>query len=150
MSLVQLSFADIYHLKEAFEAFHKHLCKDEAEVGHKINVHKKYLCYAEEEESKDQQTLTFMTMGVAGNDQVDGTIKKNIEESTMELRQADTLFKITHKDYINFVNSMNPDIFITPTSSICSATSKKKREKAVKGSRELISEPLCSTIQPYD
>ena len=50
------------------------------------------------------------------------------------------------EDFIQAVKTFKPDIFITPIHSIVNKTSKKKKERAVKTSREYVTEELVKGL----
>ena len=123
--LLQLVFTDIYHLREVISEYGKHLeeKKDES------NPLKSFLGF-------DNQAITVLTMGIAGQEKVCGYPK----DMKLDLKQRDTSYTIKEEDFAETVKIFSPDIYITPTESILSTTSKKKRERAVKVSREFVNE----------
>lgn len=46
--------------------------------------------------------------------------------------------RITPEDYVELVKNFSPEVYTTPTHSIIPESSKKKKERAVKTSREYI------------
>ena len=55
-------------------------------------------------------------------------------------------FRIYSKDFVKAVKIFKPDLFMTPTHSIISTTSRKKSERAVKTSREYITKELVEEL----
>ena len=123
--LLQLVLADTYHLREVINEYDKHLEERKIEG----NSLKSFLGF-------DESSITVLTMGIGGQDKVSGYPK----DKKFDLKQKDTSYTITEEDFVETVKTFKPDIYITPTESILSNTSKKKRERAVKASREFVDE----------
>lgn len=126
---IQLALADMYHLKEILQEYVKSKSFEESKsAGNALTT---YL-------GLPQTSITFLTTGVAGAEKVDGHPK----DKRLMLKQKDTTLTITPSDYLEAIKAFRPTIFMTPTQSITSEGSKKKRERAVKVSREYVDDLL--------
>ncbi|CAI2368515.1 unnamed protein product [Moneuplotes crassus] len=133
---MQLVLADIYHLQEIIEEYKKFLSEsEEFKESEEVKPLMKYLNHS-------QDTISFLTMGIAGEEKVNGHPK----DMRMEFIQKDSTTRFQNEDYIKAVKTFQPDLFMTPTHSITGKTSKKKRERAVKASREYITPDLVSNL----
>ncbi|CAI2368726.1 unnamed protein product [Moneuplotes crassus] len=138
---VQFSLADIYHLREVIEKYQSDYPSLSSQTKNQ-NEPNPLLSYL----NHQKDTVSLLTMSTCGSDKILGNYK------TMEMDIPSTIHpgnknRLSLQDFSAAIATFKPDLFITPTHSITAKTSKKKRERAVKTSREYINPSVLNLVK---